>query len=170
MKKNNNKGFMLTELLVTATLICTVLIFLYTQFYNVKKGYDRSFNYNTVNGLYILDNVKKFLIENDLSVFKLQLNNKNYVELTETENISLMSNQDYFNKMISFTNIKKLYFTKENLESLKNELNLNPIGKLESLRKFVNYIDYDSNAGDNLYRLIAEFNDSTFSTILLGGE
>ena len=80
MKKLDSKGFLLTELLVTATLVSTVLIFLYTQFYTIKRSYDTSFKYNTVNGLYALSNVRSFLEENDIYILTQGLNTTSYID------------------------------------------------------------------------------------------
>lgn len=174
MKKNKNKGFLLTELLVTATLVATVLIFLYAQFYNIKRSYDNSFKYNTVNDLYALDNVRSFLIDGGYIDTYIQMATNHeilttypYLELT-----TFISN-DYFSSIISIAKIRKLYFTRENLSTfvsyLNNNINMTNSANFEKLRRFVNYIDYDTNNSTG-YRLIAEFNDDTFSTLLVGGE
>ena len=50
--KKNEKGFVLLETLIVTTFVVSTLIFLYTQFSNIKTSYDASFRYNTVEGLY----------------------------------------------------------------------------------------------------------------------
>lgn len=166
MQKNDNKGFMLTELLVTATLICTVLIFLYTQFYSVKRSYDNSFKYNTVNGLYALANVRDFLIQNDIYVLKQGLNTNAYIDLMNN-NVSGINNMDYFHELVSSLNIKNLFFTNSNLSDLIDNLN-SLSNEYEPVKKFIRYIDYDEN--NTKYRLIVEYNDNTFASILIGDE
>ena len=166
MKKIDNKGFMLTELLVTATLVCTVLIFLYTQFYNVKKSYDNSFKYNTVNGLYSLANVREFLFDNDTAVIKQNLSlNSSYVDLKE--DTTGINDIDYWNLLITSSNIKTIIFTYENLDTLISNLEDLDNTK-EDLKKFIRRIDYDDSAVG--YRLIVEYNDNTFATLLMGDE
>lgn len=165
MKKNDNKGFMLTELLVTATLICTVLIFLYTQFYSVKRSYDNSFRYNTVNGLYALANVRDFLIQNDVYILKQNLNTNSYIDLMN--NPSGINNTEYFHTLVSSLNIKNLFFTNSNLSDLISNLN-SLSDDYEPLKKFIRHIDYDEN--DTRYRLIVEYNDDTFASILIGDD
>ena len=176
MKKNNNRGFLLTELLVTATLVGTVLIFLYTQFYSVKRSYENSFKYNNINDLYAVDNIRSYLIDKGYISTYVSMAKKGeiltpvpYLELT-----SFINNDNYFNRLIYATNVKKLYFTKEFLADLiiylnDNNVDLNNAAGVEKLRKFVNYIDYDFNNSIG-YRLIAEFDDGTFATLLVGGE
>ena len=67
MKKLNSKGFLLVETLVVATFSLTVLVILYTQFKNLIVNYNNSYNYNTVEGIYNLNSVKKYVSQNESS-------------------------------------------------------------------------------------------------------
>ena len=175
MKKNDNKGFLLTELLVTATIVSTVLIFLYVQFYNIKKGYEKSFNYNGVNELYSLGNIRKFLTDTgqiDVLVDMVHGPEKlfNPVPYTDIINDHLYgTNETYFNSLITTAKISKLYFMDEDITSVKNYIDhitgTEAASNVANLKKFLGYIDYDKN-GSN-YRLVAEFNDGSFSTLLV---
>ncbi len=173
MKKLDSKGFLLTELLVTATLVSTVLIFLYTQFYTIKRSYDTSFKYNTVNGLYALSNVRSFLEENDIYILTQGLNTTSYIDL-KNNNLQT-ANTTYFNELMTGLNIKYLIFTNQNIDNLINQINngtaLNSdTNEYEDLKKFIKRIDFDNKDTSNNYRIIAEFNDNTFASILVGGE
>ena len=59
MKKN---GFMLAEVLIVSTLLIGVMVFMYTQIRTLTLNYTRSFNYNTVDGLYGARVIKDFLM------------------------------------------------------------------------------------------------------------
>lgn len=173
MKKLDSKGFLLTELLVTATLVSTVLIFLYIQFYTIKRSYDTSFKYNTVNGLYALSNVRSFLEENDIYILTQGLNTTSYIDL-KNDNLQT-ANTTYFNELMTGLNIKYLIFTNQNIDNLINQINngtaLNSdTNEYEDLKKFIKRIDFDNKDTSNNYRIIAEFNDNTFASILVGGE
>lgn len=173
MKKLDSKGFLLTELLVTATLVSTVLIFLYTQFYTIKRSYDTSFKYNTVNGLYALSNVRSFLEENDIYILTQGLNTTSYIDL-KNDNLQT-ANTTYFNELMTGLNIKYLIFTNQNIDNLINQINngtaLNSdTNEYEDLKKFIKRINFDNKDTSNNYRIIAEFNDNTFASILVGGE
>ena len=173
MKKLDSKGFLLTELLVTATLVSTVLIFLYTQFYTIKRSYDTSFKYNTVNGLYALSNMRSFLEENDIYILTQGLNTASYIDL-KTGNLQT-ANTTYFNELMTGLNIKYLIFTNQNIDNLINQINngtaLNSdTNEYEDLKKFIKRIDFDNKDTSNNYRIIAEFNDNTFASVLVGGE
>lgn len=165
MKKIDNKGFMLTEILVTSTLVCTVLIFLYSQFYSIKRGYDISFKYNTVNGLYASSNIKDYLIDNGLDTMRQELETKPYLDLKE--DISFIKAPAYWNLLISSLNIKAILFSKADLTELIS--NLNDLENIdEDFKRFVRNIDFDENSSD--YRLIIQYNDDTFASILMGDE
>jgi len=64
MSRDNQKGFLLAESLIVATFVLSLLIFLFVQFKNLSTSYDSGFKYNSVEGLYALDNVKTYLKEN----------------------------------------------------------------------------------------------------------
>lgn len=165
MKKNNNKGFMLTEILVTSTLVCTVLIFLYSQFYNIKKGYDISFKYNTVNGLYAASNVKEYLNDNGILDMQQELETSPYIDLKQ--DTTWIKNPSYWNLLISYLNIESILFTKSDLTELVS--NLKDIESVdENFKRFVRHIDFDSSSTS--YRLIIQYNDDTFASILMGDE
>ena len=85
MKKINNKGFMLVEVLVVSVFISSILIVMFVQFKKINNSYNVSFNYNTVDSLYLLNNVKKRLITNSTNIsynyYKDQISdNKKYIK------------------------------------------------------------------------------------------
>ena len=175
MKKNDNKGFLLTELLVTATIVSTVLIFLYVQFYSVKKGYEKSFEYNGVNELYALGNVREFLSDTgqiDALVDMVRGPEKIFNPVPYTDIISnhlYGTNENYFNALITNSKIVKLYFMDEDITSVINYINringTEAASSVATLKKFLGYIDYDRNGSS--YRLVAEFTNGSFATLLV---
>lgn len=58
--KKNNKGFTMLETLITSTLIISTLVFLYVQFNNLKRNYDDSFKFNTVEGIHKAKQLTKY--------------------------------------------------------------------------------------------------------------
>lgn len=53
---------MLAEVLIVSTLLIGVMVFMYTQIRTLTLNYTRSFNYNTVDGLYGARVIKDFLM------------------------------------------------------------------------------------------------------------
>ena len=88
--KNNNKGFVLLETLMVSSFIIVVLIYLYIQFSDVKQSYNTSFKYDTIQSLYSLKEVDKFINDkfgyNDL---KTNVDNEEnrYIELYNNNNL-----------------------------------------------------------------------------------
>lgn len=158
MKKKNNKGFMLAETLIVTVFVAGVLIFLYIQFSNLSSSYDDSFNYNTVEGLYALEDIKTY-IESDDSItqyINTNIDTLNYIDIT---NCDLFSDREYCSKLFELENINRIIIT-------KNKVNVEEIKiKDEGLNNFIkkiNEIDYQK------YRLIASFNNSTYATVRFG--
>ena len=61
MIKNNNKGFVITEVLILSTVILGVLTLMYVQFKSVNRSYQYSFKYDTVEGLYLANNIVNYI-------------------------------------------------------------------------------------------------------------
>ena len=55
-----------SEVLVVSIFIITTLVFLFTQFINLKKSYDNILVYNTVDGLYGTKNINDYLNTSNL--------------------------------------------------------------------------------------------------------
>lgn len=52
MKKNNNKGFMMAELLVVAVVVLVIFTVLFTNFLPTKGEYEKRLEYNDIDTLY----------------------------------------------------------------------------------------------------------------------
>ena len=162
MKKANDKGFMLTETLIVATMLITVLLVLYIQFKNVNRSYEQTFKYNTVNDLYSLYNAKKYIEKENYVSIASRLNSSDYVEITDCSQ-SYFSNPSYCIQLMNNLEIKQLLFTKENVKKLKKSNTLDS--------DFNDYIKTIKTDNSSAYRLIAKFKNNTYATIkLLNGE
>lgn len=156
---------MLVETLIVSTFITGTLVFLFIQFRTINQGYDISFRYNTVNGLYATDNIKKYLIENGADILAPAVENasRKYVDITTCTDLYLTENT-YCNALLPELNVKKVLFTKNNLTELlailKDDNNLD-----QDMKDFIRYIAYDKDATN--YRLIVQFNDNTYATITM---
>lgn len=157
MKKIDNKGFMLTETLIVATFLVTTLLFLYIQFNNVTKTYDTSFKYNTVNGLYAVNNIINYVKSDGIDTLKTSINNVDYIDITDCSDV-YFTEQNYCNTLMDTLKIKTVLFTKENLSSLKSSRTTLD----QTMIDFIKFINYEEVTG---YRIIIEFNDSTFASL-----
>lgn len=163
--KKNNRGFILAESLVVSTFVVTILVVLFVQFNNINKNYSISFTYNTVEGLYAANNMKIYILKGGFESLKsaLNTNSSNYVDITNCSTDYLTEN-DHCNNLVDVLNVKQIIFTNANVSALRTSIiedeNLSP-----KMKNFINTMSNDVNQEDN--RLIIEFNDGTFSTIIV---
>lgn len=179
MKKMNNKGFLLVETIVVATFTLTVLIALFIQFKNLLVSYNNSYNYNTVEGVYNLNNIKTYITQyqaggNSLSKqLKTQINNggKPYLLIYSQNsgcNTSLsLGDINYCNTLTNSTtgNFKQIIFTDSNPAKIKEYINNNDDDNItEEMRNIIKQLDKIENQN----RLIAEYQDNTAATVVFG--
>jgi len=158
MKKMDNKGFMLAETLIVTIFVAGVLIFIFIQFTNLSQKYIESYKNNTIEGIYALDDIKTY-IEEDTELFDYISNTlltKDYINLT---NCSFSSNKKYCTKLLEVEQIDQLII-------LNNQTNYANISGLSD--EILEFIDKISNEGNEKYRLVAKFKNSTFATIRFG--
>ena len=148
MKKINQKGFVLAEAFIVSTFVLGILVFMFLQIKTIINGYDKSFTYNTIPGIYNSREIKKFIQKNDYGVILEEINNNDYIILDS-------SNKSY-NDIFEISNVKTLVISKGDLTGLRNNKLLSP--------KFQNYIK--TLASSNGYQFIIEFNVlSQFCTV-----
>jgi len=171
MKKLNNKGFLLVETIVVATFTLTVLIALFLQFKNLLASYNSSYNYNTVEGIYNLNNVKDYIsqYQNSANPINKQLDasSKPYLVLYNGScSTSLgLTGQTYCDELMKQGNFKTVIFSNSDPTKLKNYLKSNEDSNIsEEIKNLVNRLE----TVENQSRLIAEFNDGTLATIVFG--
>lgn len=158
MKKKSNKGFMLAETLIVTSFVAGILIFLFIQFTNLNENYEDSYSYNSVDGLYALRNIKNY-IKNDSSAYQSlsQINSTTYIDMSDCANVF---EREYCERLLELVDIKKIYIVENYFDT---DLFSNAD---EDFKKFIGMIDSE---GNEKYRLLAEFNDSTYATIRFGG-
>ena len=151
MKKMNNKGFMLMETLIVSTFLVSTLLFIYIQFNNINKTYEKSFKYNTVNSLYSLNNLKNYISNDGIINLKNKANTDFYVQINDCST-DYFAYPDYCRTLINSLNIKTaILIDNDNIEYLDNNLD-------QTMLDFINEIDVNLK-----YSLVAEFNDNTFA-------
>lgn len=157
--KKNNKGFMLVEALVMSMVVIGTLTFMYIQFQNISRSYEKSFNYNTITDLYITNEVKNYLINNNLlDTYKGKVT-ASFTKYTIIDDIT-----DSNFEMLKFKGqVKTILLTDESLSGLKGK-KTNTLS--EKFNDFINYLKVDKEEGK--YRLLIEFNDDTFASLKIG--
>lgn len=163
MKKSNQKGFMLVEAFVVSTVVLGVLVFMFVQLRTVVSGFDRSFSYNTVPGIYIANELGDFIVSHDYDNLKQKVNVNGYI----VQNIDSYIDSDYetnilWNEMLKAASIKNVVISTEDAAAIKTSNNVLSSVKLED---YIKFLSVDGNS--NQYRIIVEFNDDTYASVKL---
>ena len=156
--KKNDKGFMLVETLIVTVFVAGVLIYLYVQFSNLSIAYDQSYIYNNVESLYALEDIKDY-IESDMQFTEYLIENielKHYIDIS---NCNLFIDKEYCLKLLEIENIKEIFVTTNSIP--KERITIYN----EDFLTFINKINIE---GEQPYRIVASFNNSTFATIRFG--
>ena len=149
---------MLAETIVVTSFVVGVLIFLFIQFTNLTKNYNDHYEYNTVEGLYALKNVRNYIKSDDVAfnAIKDKVTESNFLDI---KNCDIFSEKEYCLKLFELNEIDKIYVTNNDFKSdIFDDFD-------ESFKKFIEKINAE---GDENYRLLVEFNDKTFATIRVG--
>lgn len=158
MKKRIDSGFMLVETLIVTIFVSGVLLFLFIQFSNLSKSYDESFNYNTVEDLYLLNDIVKY-IESESNVMTYIENNINTVSHIDLTDCTLFSSNDFCSNLFELANISQIFVSNNNISP--NSITEYNIG-------FKNFIDKIKGTGNQKYRLVASFKNNTYATLRFG--
>lgn len=158
MKKNSQKGFMLAEAFIVSTFVLGVLVFMFIQIRTIITGFDRSFTYDTVPGMYITNELVKFIKDNDYNNTLNTVDSTGYI----LKNVDSYSGDVNFvwNNILKNGNIKNVIVCKENAAKIKNDTTGIFSKKLIEYTKTLRVDNYA-----NVYRVIVEFNDETYASV-----
>lgn len=154
MKKNklNSNGFMLVEVIIVTVIVATIMTSLYIAFTRIYKVYDMKSKYSNIDGIYALNTIRNYYIEN-ITLNKLindsTTNTPYYIDLkTDTENTkkycSTLEGINYCNNISSVIknyNINSLYIVKvdsnlqQGLKNLRNSDNIT-----ETFKEYIDYL------------------------------
>ncbi len=156
----NNKGFALTEVLILSAVVIGLLTFMYIQFKNINRGYQYSFKYDTVEGMYLANNILNYIKEDnyDKLIEILQNRTEGYLDITDC-NINIFETNAFCEQLFEKSKIKQIIFTEENLFKIKNNMaNLD-----NETKKYINQIKTLNSSND--YRIIIKYDNDTFATM-----
>lgn len=177
MRKINDKGFMLMETLIVSVFVGVTLILLFVQLQNIETSYDRSFSYNTTNGLYSAEKIRTYLGTRDISAMITDVlsTTNGYIDITSCskpyytlDGETAAQTQAYCSALYKALHIKKILFSLEDLKDVKFKILTTgrDNGVSQKLIDFSQYIKYDGQ--NNIYRLIIEYEDETYASIKIG--
>lgn len=178
MKKMNNKGFLMVEALIVSTFVVSVLIYFFVQFKKVDASFELSYSYNTVNGLYAVNNISVYLDN-------LYANNNDFKDLINGNIISpvisdttvaykviydggitnsnYLTCNTYCSNLMTSLNVKKAILASGDL----NFLIANTDGDSFFTEKMRDYIKQEISRRlyNSDYKILVQFNDDTFASL-----
>lgn len=179
MKKKNNKGFLLVETLLVATFAASTMLFIFVQFRKISTEYNRSFSYNTVEGLYATNQINDYILSNGFERIAEYMTNRveDGVTITPEPYVILYDGSscasayldeiDYCNHLMTSLNVKMVIMTYADLSFKNFKENIDTYEVFDTnLKRFIKYIKYDT--GDTELtrrRTIVVFNDDTYATL-----
>lgn len=168
MKKNEIKGFMLTETLIVTVFVCTVLIVLFTLLQNVSANFDRTYNYNASLSLYRTKEIKNYLLNNYLETLI-----RNYVNSTEPYfdisdcSLEYYASTSYCQTLYGKLSVDRVIFLASDFYKIKyTDVYSSKLD--QGLIDFIDYVNEDN--GSDRYRLVVSFKDGTYATIKFKGD
>lgn len=156
----NNKGFVVTEVLIISTVVIGILIFMYAQFKNINRSYQYSFKYDTVQGMYLTNNIVNYINDGSYDILVENLNNSGlgYLDITECS-VLHFTTSNYCQMLFDKSEVEQVLFVKENLIDLKTGM----FDLSEDMKEYINNITTSNAAND--YRVIIKFKNQTFATM-----
>ena len=156
----NNKGYVMTEAIIISAIVLTALILIYANFARINKNYNEAYYFNSVNGVYALNQVASFI--DDDGIDSMIDNLDSYLDIT---NCTYATNKEYCKMLVDGTDIKYLLFTYNDRYFIDNAMAKNNPYDLR-MQKFIKTLD-DSTPNYGAL-LIAEFNDGNYAAIPYG--
>lgn len=155
--KKNKRGFILIETLLVTMFVAGALIFVYIQFSKLNNYYDDSYKYNTVEGLYALEDIKNYILNDTMATEYIGSNieTQKFIDITDC---SIFTDVDNCLNLINIENIKSIFVTTNNVPK-DNILKYD-----EDFNSFINKI---SPVGSESYRIVAKFDNLTYATLRL---
>lgn len=162
------------ETLIVSVFVGVTLIVLFVQLQNISNSYQRSFTYNTTNALYSTKKIKEYIYTRNLEsmINDVTSTTKGYIDIGSCNapyytlsGESSAGTRQYCTLLYEKLNVKKIFFTIEDLTNVQYTIEKNAIGEGTSQKMvdFIHYIKYQGSK--NVYRLIVEFKDNTFASI-----
>lgn len=145
--KKNNRGFMLAEVFIISSFVLGILVYMFVQINSIMRNYNRSFSYDTVSGLYITNEIKKYIkiIDSDNSISSVACTNNIYLDAPIPDD--LKKNANVKNVIIGDINYLKENVTKDNRVTAK-------------AADFIKYLE-----NNNKCIIVVEFNDDTYASL-----
>ena len=155
MSKKNNKGYFLVETIIVLTIVSTIITTLYVNsMNNYIKEKNELTKYNTVDGLYSANAIKKYLFIYEDELIK-EVADKGYVNVNNffsKKNMNI-NDIDLFNEL----GFNRVYLSSYDMNKLVSSDELNSDMK--------NSVLNEKNDGKCIYRYLVIYNDYSYGSV-----
>ena len=163
MIKNNNKGFMLIEVIITSTIVVTSMVFLYTSFSRLYNNFKTKSSYYHMDTSYASKGIIDSLINENLlnNIINESLEDKSFVYIIKNSSCVENTSTSTCSKIKNLYDIENSILVNYSIDSL-NELKNNDINKTLSdyIDYLINYYDLSNNEDDYNFIVITESKDN----------
>lgn len=161
--KKDNRGFMLSEVVVVSAILIGTMVSLYAGFNKVYKDYNERSKYYSIDCLYAGENVKNILIDEfKLTDMLTTVNSTKYIDIIAycNNNTNSLPFNNYCQKIISLYNIDLLFLIKYDINSV-NSLITNPsfINNNYALERYMKALVKGITTDDSYYIIVKDKND-----------
>jgi len=161
--KNNNKGYVLTEVLIVTVVVLVAFLAIYVNYYPMLGEYERRIVYTNLEPKYSLFHMKEIYLNPSNKKSQVIVNafrnddNLKYLDLLTTEGNTTVCNSlyvndvSYCNSLVTKLGINRLIVSEYNVDSLKS------VNIEEKLDKYIDYLPSYKYVNDNrMFRLIGD--------------
>ena len=163
MIKNNNKGFMLIEVIITSTIVVTSMVFLYTSFSRLYNNFKSKTSYYHIDTSYASKEIIDSLINENLlnNIINESLEDKSFGYIIKNGSCIKNTYNSTCSKIKNLYDIENSIMVNYSIDSL-NELKNNVINKTLSdyIDYLINYYDLSNNEDDYNFIVITESKDN----------
>ena len=126
IKKKNNKGYVLTEVLVVTVVVMAAFLAIYVNYYPMLGEYERRVAYTNLEPKYSLFYMKKLYLtsynnENILNEFRSN-NNLKYLNLLKTEGNKLVCKDNYVDDLVSCNSLIEYHYYHPRMVNIRTTL------------------------------------------------
>ena len=159
MKKN---GFVLVETLIATTLIAVVFTIIYIEFGVINDNYKKTYNNNSVEKIYAVNNIKNFILADGYESFKSKIDDQD-LYFKDVTNCEDFINQSQCTNLVNTLDIDKIVYINEGFNSFLRILTYYN----QEDAYIYNYVSSYISPSDDIDYILVKFKDKQIAALSL---
>ncbi len=164
MKKNSRldtRGFLLMETLFVSLAVAGILVYMYVQFSTIGTSYEQLYRFNTVDGVYRVGTLKRYIAKDANASFYSTLDNGNV--LTITSDSSYFTTTTWKSNLYNSLDLSKVYVVKMQKDVDVRDKIANTDNTFRAFLNSVTLPEFSETG--STYLLVVKYNDGTYASI-----